>query len=76
MIPVDRTMAAKQKWNMPLPSLLRRLEERTRGRVLDAQLGRPAARPDTLTTEEWDAFVANTDVQPRWVDLTVRWESP
>lgn len=73
MIPVDRATAAKQEWNMPLPSLLRRLEERTRGRILDAELGRPQTRPDALTPAEWDAFLARTDVQPRWVDHVVNW---
>ena len=34
MIPVNRAMAKKKHWNMPLPQLLARLEEKARGRVL------------------------------------------
>src|SRR4051794_41729594 len=33
MIPVDHEMAARQDWAMPLPGLLHRLEEKTKGRV-------------------------------------------
>lgn len=73
MIPVNRVTAEKQKWNMPLPSLLRRLQEKTKGRVLDAELGRAGAKPDTLTAEQWASFCARTDVQPQWVDYTVDW---
>ena len=58
---------------MPLPSLLRRLEERTRGRILDAELGRPAEKPDAASAEEWAEFVARTDVQERWVDYVLSW---
>ena len=36
MIPVDEQMAHKKKWAMPFASLLSRLEERTRGRVIRA----------------------------------------
>ena len=35
MVPVDRRTAKKMEWNMPFPSLFRRLSERTRGRILD-----------------------------------------
>lgn len=73
MIPVNRVMARKQEWNMPLPSLLRRLEERTRGRILDAELGRPAEKPDAASAEEWARFLERTDVQDRWVDYVLSW---
>jgi hypothetical protein len=73
MIPVDRVMAAKQRWNMPLPSLLRRLEEKTRGRILDAQLGRPETKPQALSQADWERFLAQTDVAPLWVDYELDW---
>lgn len=42
VIPVNQAMAKKKRWNMPLPPLWTRLEEKTRGRVVltdrDAQL--------------------------------------
>ncbi|NMO51453.1 hypothetical protein HH310_09645 [Actinoplanes sp. TBRC 11911] len=73
MIPVDRVMAQRQRWNMPLPSLLRRLEEKTRGRILDAQLGRPEVRPEALSRADWERFLARTAVAPRWVDYELDW---
>jgi len=73
MIPVDRVTAEKQRWNMPLPSLLRRLQEKTRGRILDAQLGRPETRPEALSQTEWERFLAQTDVAPSWVDYELDW---
>jgi beta-lactamase superfamily II metal-dependent hydrolase len=41
MIPVNEEMARVKRWNMPFPALLRRLEERTKGRVLRADSGIP-----------------------------------
>ncbi|MBR0680156.1 MBL fold metallo-hydrolase [Roseomonas eburnea] len=42
-IPVDEAIARKRRWtSMPLPSLLERLEERTRGRVLRTDRPAPA----------------------------------
>src|SRR4029453_17414910 len=45
MIPVNRETAKKMEWLMPFPSLLQRLEEKTKGRVLDAELGLAEERP-------------------------------
>jgi hypothetical protein len=73
MIPVDRVMAEKQRWDMPMHALLRRLEEKTRGRILDAQLGRPESKPEALSQAEWEGFLARTDVAPRWVDYQLEW---
>ena len=73
MLPVNRVAAAKQRWNMPLPGLLKRLEEKTKGRILDAELGVPTSRPDALTPAQWQDFLAHTDVQEFWVDHTVTW---
>lgn len=77
MIPVDHAMAQQQEWRMPLPGLLTRLTERTRGRVLDATDGlpaRPAASDGTgLDDAEWAAFRADVDVTDLRIDLTLRW---
>ncbi|MET0414928.1 MAG: MBL fold metallo-hydrolase [Actinoplanes sp.] len=73
MIPVERGMADKQHWHMPMHSLLLRLTEKTRGRILDAQLGRPATKPDALSQADWDQFVARTAVAERWVDYELDW---
>src|SRR5262249_30435595 len=43
MIPVHERFAKETKrWNMPFPSLLERLRERTRGRILRADAGKDA----------------------------------
>lgn len=69
MIPVNRETALKQEWNMPFPPLFDRLQQKTDGRVLDAELGLAG----TGTGARWDRFVAATDVQDRWIDYTVEW---
>lgn len=71
MIPVNRETAKKMEWLMPFPSLLQRLEEKTKGRVLDAELGLAEERPAGWTAAAWNAFVAKTDVQPLWIDYTL-----
>jgi hypothetical protein len=69
MIPVNRETARKQDWNMPFPPLLARLQEKTEGRILDADLGIAGAAAGA----RWDRFVAASDVQELWVDYTVEW---
>jgi hypothetical protein len=68
MIPVDRAIALKPKgsgggWNFPWPPLEKRLLQRTRGRLIRADVALPpnpptADIPGPLTQAEWDAFVA------------------
>lgn len=77
MLPVNRETAKKQRWNMPLPGLLARLEEKTKGRVLDAETGLAQVKPSALSDAEWADFVAATTVVPgRYVDHVVQWEAP
>ena len=71
MIPVNRKTAEKMDWLMPFPGLLRRLEEKTKGRVLDAELGLAEERPEGWSAAAWQRFVAKTDVQPLWIDYTL-----
>jgi hypothetical protein len=73
MIPVDHELAEKQDWAMPLPGLLHRLEEKTKGRLLRADEGFPAHRPDALDQRRSGQFLACTAVQERWVDHTLTW---
>jgi hypothetical protein len=74
-IPVDETIAREKKdWDMPFAPLLKRLKERTRGRVLRADAGfpAPAEKPDTISAAEWKAFEKSTTVTPLYVEITVR----
>jgi metallo-beta-lactamase superfamily protein len=62
LIPVDEDMARnKRHWDMPFPALLKRLEQKTKGRILRAD--RPVSdlkkgrKPDHISTAEWQAFL-------------------
>ena len=58
---------------MPFPPLLKRLQELAKGRVIHADTGRPAERPDRLSQSEWEAFVDNVKEDPNglWIQYTV-----
>ena len=71
MIPVNRETASQMEWNMPFPSLLRRLEEKTKGRILDSDKGIATANPGLLGDKEWQRFVAQTDVSDEWIDYRI-----
>lgn len=68
MVPVVESFAndATKNWNMPFPSLLKRLEEKTGRRVIRADrdaadfagIAREASgKPGELTGEEWERFL-------------------
>ena len=71
MIPVNRKTAKKMEWLMPFPTLFKRLEEKTKGRVMDAELGVADERPPGSSAAAWKEFTAKTDVQPLWIDYTL-----
>jgi hypothetical protein len=73
MIPVNRVTAKKMDWLMPFPGLLRRLQEKTKGRIVDAETGLDDAAPQGLSKPAWKQFVAKTDIQTLWVDYTIEW---
>lgn len=70
MLPVERTMAKRQDWNMPFPSLFRRLEERTQGRILDLNDG-VNGRGTPLAPREWAAFEDRTRTDDDWLDCWI-----
>jgi hypothetical protein len=67
MIPVQQQFANETKnWNMPFPSLLKRLDERTGGRVIRADRGKDdlevraaqrAGKAGELAKQDWDRFL-------------------
>jgi hypothetical protein len=73
MIPVNRKTAEKMDWNMPFPPLFGRLDEKTKGRILDAENGLIGDHRDELSAAELEDFEARTDVQPDWIDYTIEW---
>jgi hypothetical protein len=71
MIPVSRETARKMEWNMPFPSLLRRLQEKTRGRILDRDRGIETTKPERLSAKDWKQFIARTSVEDDWIDYKI-----
>jgi hypothetical protein len=71
MLPVSREMAKKRNWKMPFDSLFRRLEEGTKGRILDRDTFLPKKNPGPLTAEQWRRFVERTREQKDWIDYFV-----
>ncbi|QTK81961.1 Hypothetical protein AT6N2_L1146 [Agrobacterium tumefaciens] len=66
MIPVHQKFANESKhWNMPFPSLLQRLEEKTRGRVIRADRSKADMNPVADTVDgalrEWENFLTDLD---------------
>jgi hypothetical protein len=68
MIPVDEERAQQKKWDMPFGPLLRRLEERCRGRVIRADRSagtiKAGPKPDRLTNQEWQTFCEQLTPDP------------
>lgn len=74
MLPVKEEFARKTKcWNMPFPSLLGRLLEKTKGRVLradrsldnlKADSARRAGKPGELTQDDWNEFFSRVSEGP------------
>ncbi|MFK4381250.1 hypothetical protein [Bradyrhizobium sp. USDA 223] len=75
MIPVREEFARKTKhWNMPFPSLLARLLERTKGRVLRADKSvddlradrdRRQDKPGELSRDDWENFFSRLGFGPK-----------
>lgn len=76
LIPVDEEMAHKPKggspkgWNMPFPPLLRRLKEKTGGRILRVDHGLPR-RPSKIPAADWDRFIKRCSKDDLYLDYTV-----
>ena len=69
MLPVDRPTAKKMEWAMPFPSLFERLQERTKGRILDLEQGLSPTAPAGISRTDWDRFVAQTHVTNEWIEV-------
>ncbi len=72
MIPVNHKIAVKKGWDeMPLNSLVARLREKTKGRVLQADQP-PPKRPAGTSKKDWKAFKDRLTVGDNnlWYELT------
>jgi hypothetical protein len=76
MIPVDSEMAHKPKggspkgWDMPFPPLLRKLKEKTNGRVLRVDEGLPK-RPRKVPAGEWKPFQERCEETDLYLEITI-----
>lgn len=64
MIPVDHDSAEKKGWAMPFSSLMNRLVEKTKGRVMRIDTGIPARANTTLSDGDWVVFDQNSEEFP------------
>jgi beta-lactamase superfamily II metal-dependent hydrolase len=77
MIPVNEAMAKAQEWEMPLPSLLTRLKERTQGRVIQLDAGMLPDPDNRLSETRRKAFEDcvephdAVDALPGWIDYYI-----
>jgi hypothetical protein len=72
LLPVDRDTAGKMKWNMPFPSLYRRLGERTRGRILEGDRGEPQRSAVMLGDADWTDFhQSQVKAEDLWIDCFI-----
>jgi glyoxylase-like metal-dependent hydrolase (beta-lactamase superfamily II) len=61
MLPVDEETAANKNWDMPFDPLLKRLKQKTGGRVLRADRDRPSGRRLNLSTVDRRKFYKATE---------------
>lgn len=77
MIPVAEEQARGLDWDMPFPPLLSRLSEKAKGRIIRADTGVAAERPEYVSERVWAAFRERSkddDPEKRFVDYVVPME--
>ena len=73
MLPVNRAMAKQMDWDMPFEPLLARLQELSKGQILDLEKGLANDRPHDLGERDWTHFLEEqTKVTDEWIDLFVQ----
>ncbi len=75
LLPVDRMAAKTLGWDLPYAPLLKRLREKTRGRILISDSQEPPVadqgKPDELTETEWKAFKQALCEDPLFIQYTI-----
>ncbi len=71
MIPVDREVALKKRWNMPCGPVLQRLEQKTGQRVLRVDDKTPPRTQGGMSDAAWQALQANYQETPLYIQYTV-----
>jgi len=70
MIPVEEEHARSMDWEMPFEPLLRRLTEKTKGRIIRADRG-VGQRPAHVRERDWERFLRRVTESELWVELVV-----
>jgi len=70
MIPVEQKKAKQLEWEMPFGPLLKRLMEKTRGRVILADGGVPQISPAETPKLLWDEFLGRVKVSSSGICFT------
>jgi len=81
MIPVDEMWAKAdgREWEHPDPKILKRLEEKTKGRIFRSdqipKTDQKPPKPDAFTDEDWEGILKNIKWDPSgkqlWIEYTV-----
>jgi hypothetical protein len=70
MIPVDHAMALKKRWDMPFQALLKRLLEKTSGRVVRIDTG-VGDKPKAVSSGQWKRFLNTVTLTDLAAEVTV-----
>lgn len=71
LILLSQQTATKRHWQMPCLPLLKRLNEKTRGRVIEADQGLPKTKPELLTDAEWAQFTQSSRETPLYIEYSI-----
>jgi L-ascorbate metabolism protein UlaG (beta-lactamase superfamily) len=69
LVPVDESTAKTKHWDMPFPALLRRLAEKTDGRVLRAD--QSTFEPPAVSSSQWEEFRSRVTFSDLFIDYTM-----
>jgi hypothetical protein len=64
-------MAKTKGWKMPFPPLLKRLQEKTHGRILQLDDSLPR-KPEGVSQAAWDRFASSVRETQTHFELTIR----
>lgn len=74
VVPVNKAMAKKKRWNMPFPPLYTRLKEKARGRVILADASEPLPKAvdlTALTATERKRYESMVTASELFIDITL-----
>jgi hypothetical protein len=78
MLSIDESVAKKIGWQLPAPSLMAALVQKTHGRIIRSDLGMPPAKrkASELADSEWRRFLKSAVVNALYIDHYVGFPQP